>query len=89
MTKRRQYKPEFKARVAFETLKGEQTVAELASWFDVHPTRSCHGMDGRRRRVRVALEDVSDLACPPSISAKCDAALDLALSPFHLELSRC
>jgi transposase-like protein len=36
--KRKQYNPQFKAKVALEAIRGEKTVAELVSQYEVHPT---------------------------------------------------
>ncbi|MBY6202843.1 hypothetical protein KUV65_15825 [Maritalea mobilis] len=38
MSKRKQHAPELKVKVALEVLKDEETAAELASQFGVHPT---------------------------------------------------
>ena len=40
MSKRERHSPDFKATVALEALKGEQTVAESGSRFGVHPAMS-------------------------------------------------
>ena len=36
---RKQYNPDFKARVAMEAIKGEEAIADLAARFEVHPTQ--------------------------------------------------
>ena len=36
--KRKQYSPQFKAKVAIEAIRGQKTTAELASHYDIHPT---------------------------------------------------
>jgi len=34
---RRKHSPSFKAKVALEAIKGEETIAQIASRFEVHP----------------------------------------------------
>jgi transposase-like protein len=38
--KRRNHSPEFKARIAIATLKGDKTLSELAAQYDVHPKQT-------------------------------------------------
>lgn len=38
-TKRKRYSAEIKARVALEAIKGEKTVAEIATKFGIHPNQ--------------------------------------------------
>ena len=39
MGQRRKRTPAFKAKVALETVRGEQTISQLASRFEVHPNQ--------------------------------------------------
>ena len=36
---RKKFKPDFKAKVAIEALKGDKSTAELAQIYDVHPSQ--------------------------------------------------
>ncbi|MBD2309221.1 transposase [Chroococcidiopsis sp. FACHB-1243] len=36
--KRKQYSPQFKAKVALEAVRGEKTVSQLANQYELHPT---------------------------------------------------
>ena len=39
MTQRRQFPAAFKAKVAIEAIKGQKTLNEIASLYEVHPTQ--------------------------------------------------
>jgi transposase-like protein len=53
-TQRSNYPPEFKAKVALEALKEQQTLAELGSSYGVHPTLIAQW----KRQLREALPQV-------------------------------
>jgi transposase len=66
-TKRKRYSAEFKAKVALEAIKGEQTIVELGSRYGLHPNmitnwkrlaikNMAESFSGKTERARAAEE---------------------------------
>jgi len=94
MSKRKQHAPEFKAKVALEALKGEETATELASRFGVHPTmihqwkraplEGASGLfeRGGRKRLEVDEEQVKELHAKIGELAVANSFLERKLKPW-------
>ena len=54
MTKRKRYSAQFKAKVALEAIKGEETLSQLAGRYGVHPNQIAQW----KRQAKDGLEDV-------------------------------
>ena len=59
--KRKQYSAQFKAKVALAAIRGEKTVAELASQYEVHPTM----INNWKRQLLAGASDVFESSSSP------------------------
>lgn len=78
-SKRKRYSAEFKAKVALEELKGESTVHELATRFEVHPNMITQWK-------RQAVERMADVFA--SKAERSDAVDEARLKDLHAKIGQ-
>jgi len=75
-TKRKSFNNAFKAKVAVEALKGQKTVAEIASEFEIHTTQvntwKKHLLDGAADSYILTYCLISGVHYTPHFMLKCD-----------------
>lgn len=74
--KRKQYSAEFKAKVALEAVRGQKTVPQLASQYQVHPT-VIHNWK------RQLLDGISSIFEPGSASASGNSAIQAQFDELY------
>lgn len=79
--KRKRYSAQFKAKVALEAHRGEKTVAELASQYQLHPTV----VNNWKRRL---LEGVSGLFEKGSAASKADATAQAQIDELYRQIGQ-
>ena len=78
---RRNHSPAFKSKVALAAIKGEQTVAELAQRFDVHPNQITQWKTLLLERAGAVFEG-GESAATPTVDVK---ALHAKIGELTLE----
>ena len=84
-TTRKQYSPQFKARVALEAIRGEKTLSQLGSQFKVHPMQIA-------KWRKAAIDQLPDLFVdgrtrkPPGTEADSSDALYQEIGRLKVEL---
>ena len=67
---RRNHSPAFKAKVALAALKGDKTMSELATQFDVHPNQIKQWKDQLLDGVTDVFDDKTKASQEPEIDVK-------------------
>ncbi len=71
--KKKQYGAQFKAKVALEAIRGEKTVSELASQYEIHPTM----INGWKRKILEQASQIFETEKPvKEIKEKAESQID-------------